>query len=419
MSWFTAFFLVSLGLMLLVEFWLGWRQGKVLQAHRSTVPEPFSGAVGLSEHQKAIDYARAKLSFGRISLLWSSAWLLLWTLGGGLNLIDGWMQTWLGGRPLLAGMGFLMLFLVLSHWLDAPLDAWRTFVIEQRFGFNHMKPGMFFMDLFKQTWLLVLFAAPLSLLVLWIMQQSSGLWWIWAWLVWSGFTLLMIWLYPTLIAPLFNRFEPLPEGRLKSSIEQLLKRCGFKSSGLFVMDGSKRSGHGNAYFTGFGQAKRIVLFDTLLESLNDEEVCAVLAHELGHHHHGHVRKRLAFMSALSLVGFAMLDWLAGAPWFYASLGMAHASDAAALALFVLIVPVFGFWLAPVTNGLSRRHEFEADAYAAEKTSAAALVSALVKMYRDNAAPLVTDACYSAWHDSHPPAPVRIRHLRSRAEGLHG
>ncbi|RMG91235.1 MAG: M48 family peptidase [Zetaproteobacteria bacterium] len=415
MSWFTTCFLILLGLMLLVEFWLAWRQGKVLLAHRSAVPEPFEDVVSLSEHRKAIDYARAKLAFGRVSLLWSSAWLLLWTLGGGLNALDGWMHDWFDGRPLLEGMGLMLLFLVLSHWLEAPLDAWRTFVIEQRFGFNHMKPGMFVVDLAKQTGLLLLLGAPLSLLVLWIMQLSSGLWWIWAWLAWSGFSLLMVWLYPTLIAPMFNRFEPLPEGDLKSSIEQLLRRCGFKSNGLFVMDGSRRSGHGNAYFTGFGSAKRIVLFDTLLASLNNDEVCAVLAHELGHYHHGHVKKRLVFMSMVSLIGFAMLGWLADSPWFYAALGMAHASDAAALVLFMLIVPVLGFWLLPMANALSRHHEFEADAYAAKKTSAFTLVSALVKMYRDNAAPLITDPWYSAWHDSHPPAPLRIRHLRSDVE----
>ena len=337
--------------------------------------------------------------------------VLALTLGGLLQAMhDGW--TTLGLRGLAHGLAFIAGLAVLSSLLDLPFSLWRTFVIEERFGFNKMTLRLFLIDLAKGALLGAAIGLPLLAAVLWLMAKMGEAWWLYVWLVWLGFNLLALAIYPTLIAPLFNKFTPLADAVLKERIEALLARCGFRASGLFVMDGSKRSAHGNAYFTGFGQAKRIVFFDTLLEKLAPGEVEAVLAHELGHYKRRHVWKRIAVLALASLAFLWLLGRLIDAPWFYAGLGMQGQDTAAALVLFSLAVPLFVFPLAPLMSALSRRHEFEADAYAAEQTRAGDLVAALVKLYRDNAATLTPDPLYSAFYDSHPPAAARIAQLQA-------
>lgn len=406
---FTMIFLVAVSLHWLLESWLEHRHANHVLHHRHAVPVKFAGQVPLAAHQKAADYTIAKLRLGRWAGLYSVAILLMWTLGGGLQWLDTSLAG-LGWSSMLTGIAFLLVFMLLGTLIDLPFDLYGTFKVEQRFGFNRMTLGLYFTDMLKQAVLTLAIGAPVIWVILWLMDASGSLWWLYAWLVWTAFMLLMIWAYPTFIAPLFNKFEPLPEGEVKARIEALLERCGFASNGLFVMDGSRRSAHGNAYFTGLGSAKRIVFFDTLLKQLQPVEIEAVLAHELGHFKHKHVTKRLIMMIAMTLAGFAMLGWLAGQDWFYQGLGIATPSHHALLVLFLLVIPHFTFFLTPLMSLSSRKHEFEADAYAAEHAEAQALISALVKMYEDNAATLTPDPLYSAWHDSHPPAPVRIAHL---------
>ncbi len=408
---FTLVFLVFLALTMFVEWYLAACQEKCVLAHRDTVPGRFAGVISPGAHRKAADYTVAKLRLGRWSRLWGVLLLLFWTLGGGLAWLDQAVRHF-GWNELATGVAALAGFFFIMYILELPFDLWRSFGVEARFGFNRMSPMLFVSDQVRQMVLALAIGAPLAWAILWFMQEAGNIWWLYAWAVWTAFTLLMIWAFPALIAPLFNRFTPLEEGPVKARIEALLARCGFECRGLFVMDGSRRSAHGNAYFTGLGNARRIVLFDTLLASLDVEETEAVLAHELGHFRCGHIRKRLAVMSAMSLAGFALLGWLAGQPWFYAGLGVPHASGYAALLLFMLAAPVFLFWLGPVSNLFSRRHEFEADAYAAEHANGQKLITALVKMYKDNAATLTPDPAYSAWYDSHPSAPVRIACLES-------
>ncbi len=349
-----------------------------------------------------------------ICRIWSLILLLCWTLGGGLSLLDE-MSLATGWPDIPVGVFFLIGFFLIGHVLDLPLDIYATFAIEARFGFNKMTAILYVSDMIKQLGLMLVIGAPLAWTILALMHGAGELWWLFGWGVWTAFSLLMIWAYPTFIAPLFNKFEPLPEGEMKRRIEDLLRRCNFESNGLFVMDGSRRSSHGNAYFTGLGKAKRIVFFDTLVKQLEPLEIEAVLAHELGHFHHGHVKKRLLSMIFLSLLGFAALGWLADQTWFYAGLGVSHVSNHAALALFMLVLPVFTFGLTPLMSYFSRRHEFQADAYAVANSSGEALSAALVKMYEDNASTLTPDPIYSAWHDSHPPAPVRIDHIDKLVE----
>ena len=412
MHLFTVFFLLMLLLSAGVEIWLAQRQRRHVEAHRPALPGEFIGSIPLESHQKAADYTLARLSLSHYERIYGTFVLLMLTLGGGLSLLDGiWHHFEL--HPILLGTGFILTLFLITAILELPFSLYRTFRMEQRFGFNRTTPALFVSDMLKQGVLLLLLGAPLVALVLWLMQSAGSLWWLYVWLVWSGFTLLMLWAYPAFIAPLFNRFEPLQDDDLRSRIEALLTRCGFASNGIFVMDGSRRSSHGNAYFSGSGNNKRIVFFDTLLENLNGEEIEAVLAHELGHFRHKHVRSRMIQIMAMSLAGLALLGWLIQQPWFFTALGVTEPSTHAALVLFLLVMPVFTFFTQPLMALSMRKHEFEADDFAAQQASAKDLIQALVKLYKENASTLTPDPLYSAWHDSHPPAPVRIAHLSAR------
>ncbi len=409
MNTFTYLFLLALAASLGVRFWLAARHIAHVRKHRETVPDSFAGRVPLEDHHKAADYTLTNTRVGRIALLYDSLLLLGWTLGGGLEWLDNsWRAAEL--QPVVTGIAVMFSAVLIMTVLDLPFSLYHTFVVEERFGFNRSTPAVFVTDLLKNALLLVIIGGPLIALALWIMEASGGLWWLYVWAVWMAFTLIMFWAYPAVIAPLFNKFSPLDNEALKQRIQALMDKCGFRSKGIFVMDGSKRSGHGNAYFTGFGSNKRIVFFDTLLESLNPPEIEAVLAHELGHFKLKHIQKRLLTTFALSLAALALLGWLAGQAWFYQGLGVSQASPWMALLLFMLAMPVFTFFLQPLMSLLSRKHEFEADAYAVQQSSGADLIRALVKMYRENASTLTPDPLYSAFHDSHPPAPVRITHI---------
>ncbi|MDX8397785.1 MAG: M48 family metallopeptidase [Mariprofundaceae bacterium] len=392
-----------------IEFYLDQRHMRSIVQHRSAVPKRFVDAISLASHQKAADYSLAKLKLGTYSGFYGLILLLLWSLGGGLDCLDKWLLGW-GFSALLTGVVFILAFAIISSLLELPFSLYSTFKVEQSFGFNKMTLGLYASDMLKQTALMLLIGAPLIWVVLWLMATAGDLWWLWAWCVWTAFSLFMMWAYPSFIAPLFNKFTPMQEGDLKKAIEALLQRCGFESNGLYMMDGSKRSSHGNAYFTGFGKSKRIVFFDTLLKQLSIDETLAVLAHELGHFKCNHIKKRMVLMFSMSLAGFALLGFLAQQTWFYEGLGVSRASDYMLLVLFMLAMPVFTFALSPLMSMYSRKHEFEADDYAKEHANAEDLISALVKMYDDNAATLTPDSLYSAWHDSHPPAPIRVAHL---------
>lgn len=409
MNTYTVLFLAAVTLALLVQQWLAGRHIAYIQARRDRVPAAFADSISLSAHQKAAEYTIAKTRLSRLELLYDSSLLLLWTLGGGLTLLD---NTWasMGLGPLLTGLGVVMSFFLISSLLEVPFGAWMTFVVEARFGFNHTDRRTFIADLAKQAGLLLLLGTPLIAIILWLMQVAGPWWWLYAWGVWVGFSLIMLWAAPTLIAPLFNKFTPLENAPLRQRIETLLQRCGFTSQGIFVMDGSRRSGHGNAYFTGLGRNKRIVFFDTLLETLEADEIEAVLAHELGHFKRKHVQKRILSMMLLSLGGLAVLGWLAQQPAFYSGLGVSNTSLYMGLLLFMLAAPAFTLFVQPLFSRLSRKHEFEADDFAAQQTASQHLINALVKLYRDNASTLTPDPLYSAFHDSHPPAPIRVAHL---------
>ena len=410
MQTFTAIFLAALALTLLVQFWLARRHISHILAHKGTVPPDFASSISLESHQKAADYsvAKSRLSYFHIAL--DAGLLLAFTLGGGLNWLDNQWSNALEGE-ILRGTAVIVSMILISSLAEMPLNYYRAFVIDQRFGFNKMSLGLFIADAIKGAAVMLALGVPLVLGVLWLMGAMGENWWLYVWLAWTSFNALVLAIYPTFIAPLFNKFTPLEEGELKTRIEGLLAKCGFRSSGLYVMDGSKRSSHGNAYFTGFGKAKRIVFFDTLIKNLDGDEVEAVLAHELGHFKRRHVLKRMAWMFGLSLAGLWVLAQLMQADWFYAGLGVEHASTYMALILFMLVSPVFTFLLHPLTALYSRKHEFEADQYAASTSSASALVHALVKMYQDNASTLTPDPLHSAFYDSHPPAAIRIARLQ--------
>jgi len=408
----TWLFLLALAAATATRLWLAARQVRHVRAHRAAVPAAFSGVIALEAHQKAADYSVAKTRLAVVDLLIGAASLLLLTLGGVIQtLSDAWARL-LAPDGLWHGVALIVSVALLLSALELPVAVWRTFVTEQRFGFNRMTPRLFALDLAKQAALSAALGVPLVVLVLWLMERMGALWWLYVWVAWMAFNLLVLLVYPTFIAPLFNRFTPLQDPALAGRIEALLARCGFKANGLYVMDGSKRSSHGNAYFTGFGAAKRIVFFDTLLARLAPAEVEAVLAHELGHYRRRHVWKRVAVIFAASLALLWLLGHVIGEPWFYEGLGTSTRSTAVALLLFFLAAPVFLFFLQPLSSLYSRRHEYEADAYAAAHSSAAELVKALVKLYRDNAATLTPDPVHSAFYDSHPPAAARIARLET-------
>jgi STE24 endopeptidase len=407
----TWAFLAALAASTGTRLWLAARQARHVRAHRDAVPASFAGAIPLAAHQKAADYTVAKTRLGIADLLLGVVLLLVLTLGGALQwLSDAWARV---APPfgIVHGVALIVSVVALLSLAELPLALLRTFVVEARFGFNRMTPKLYALDLAKQALISALLGIPLAALVLWLMARMGELWWIWVWAAWIAFNLLVLLAYPTLIAPLFNKFSPLADAALAGRIEALLARCGFRSSGLYVMDGSKRTAHGNAYFTGFGASKRIVFFDTLLARLAPGEIEAVLAHELGHFRRHHVWKRMGVLFAASFALLWVLGRLIGEPWFYAGLGVSTMTTATALLLFVLAMPSFTFFLQPLSSLHSRRHEFEADAYAAAHASAAELVQALVKLYQDNAATLTPDPVHSAFYDSHPPAATRIARLR--------
>jgi len=406
---FTLFFLLAFALTLAARLWLKLRHIRFIAAHRNAVPADFATRIPLAAHQKAADYTVDRNKTVIFTTILDAALLLILTLGGGLAWLHDFWAARLDG--LSYGLAMIFSLMLLSGILDLPVSLYRQFVIEARYGFNRMTLGLFFTDLAKQTLLGIAIGAPLILAVLWLMGAMGTYWWLYVWVFWSAFNLLAMFVYPTWIAPLFNKFSPLEDGEMKSRIEALLKRCGFRSSGLFVMDGSKRSNHGNAYFTGFGNNKRIVFFDTLLSRLSPPEIEAVLAHELGHFRKRHVVKHIVVMFASSLVLLWLLGQLIDAPWFFHGLGVPAQNTTLALILFFLVMPIFTFPFSPLTSYLSRKHEFEADAYAAEHTAAADLGRALVKLYEDNASTLTPDPIHSMFYDSHPPAAQRIARLQ--------
>ncbi|WP_153099726.1 M48 family metallopeptidase [Paraburkholderia hayleyella] len=412
--YFTVLFTAAVLAMTLVKLWLATRQIRFVAAHRAEVPAQFSNAIPLSAHQRAADYTIARTRLAMVEIIVSSAVLIGLTLLGGIQTLDLAFSDWLG-RDYAGQIALVAAVIALLSVIDLPFEYYRQFVIEARFGFNRMSRGIFCADRVKGLMLGVALGLPLLFAVLWLMNQAGSLWWLWTWVVWVAFQMLVLVLYPTLIAPLFNKFEPLQDDALKSRIEALMQRCGFAAKGLFVMDGSRRSAHGNAYFTGFGAARRIVFFDTLLARLNGSEIEAVLAHELGHFKRRHVIKRMAVTFALSLVLLALLGWLSQCVWFYEGLGVRPSliggNNGLALVLFFLVAPVFLFFVTPLGSLSSRKHEFEADAFAATQTDTQDLVNALVKLYEDNASTLTPDPLYTAFYYSHPPAAQRIERLQ--------
>jgi len=413
----TALFAAALGLGLLLRFWLTSRQIRHVAQHREAVPAAFAQTITLAAHQKAADYTLAKARLGLLEMALGAAVLLGWTLLGGLSALNQDLAQAMG-HGMLQQLALLIAFVAVSGAIDLPLSWYQTFVLEQRFGFNKMTFRLWLADLLKSGLIGALIGLPIAALILWMMAATGNLWWLWAWLFWMGFNLLLLVIYPTLIAPLFNKFAPLEDETLRARVTALMQRCGFSAKGLFVMDGSKRSAHANAYFTGFGAAKRVVFYDTLLAKLSAPEVDAVLAHELGHFKHKHIIKRIVSMFALSLAGFALLGYLTQQVWFYTGLGVlpnvAAANDALALLLFMLALPVFSFFISPLFAQLSRKHEFEADAYAVRQTSAQDLSTALLKLYEDNASTLTPDPLYVRFYYSHPGASERLARMQGVA-----
>ena len=413
----TAVFCVLLLSGLLTRLWLAHRQIRHIALHRDQVPSAFAGTVDLAAHRKAADYTIAKGRLGVLEMGLGAAVLIGWTLLGGLDLLNQWLRDWLG-NGLWQQLALLAGFMLIGGLIDLPLSWYRTFRLEERFGFNRTTLRLWLVDGVKGVLVGAMVGLPLAALVLWLMEAAGPSWWLWAWGVWVGFNLLMLVFYPTVIAPIFNKFTPLEDAELRQRIEALMKRCGFKAQGFYVMDGSRRSAHANAYFTGFGPAKRVVFFDTLLKQLSPGELDAVLAHELGHFHHRHIVKRVVTLFALSLLGFALLGWLQGQVWFYTGLGVTPNMDAPnsalALLLFVSVSPLVTFFTAPLSSYVSRKHEFEADAFAARHASGSDLQQALLKLYRDNASTLTPDPLYVRFYYSHPPAGERLEQLGASA-----
>lgn len=411
---FTLLFIAFLLVDILLRLLLASRQIRHVQRHRLAVPAEFSGRIGLHSHQRAADYTAAKMRVYMIERVTEAAVLIALTLLGGLQ----WLDIKLGyliDNEMLRQLALIGIVMAVLGLVGLPFSIWKKFELEARFGFNRVTPKLFVQDTLKALLVALVFGTPLVASILWIMGNTGPNWVWWAWGIWVGFNLLVLWLFPTIIAPLFNKFTPLNNPEMADRIQSLAQRCGFSLNGLYVMDGSKRSAHGNAYFTGFGKARRIVFFDTLLSRLNVDEVEAVLAHELGHFKHKHIAKRMLVSFGLALVFVLILGWLSTQVWFYVQLGvlpqLGRPNDALALLLFFLVTPVFTFWLTPLTSWFSRRDEFQADDYAAQQSSSEALVSALVKLYDDNAATLTPDPVHSAFYDSHPPAVLRIQNLK--------
>ena len=416
----TLGFAAALSLGLILKLWLATRQIRHVARHRGEVPTPFAERIALPAHQKAADYTIAKARLGLLEMALGVAVLLGWTLLGGLDALNQVLLQWLGGG-MAQQLALVVAFAAIGGLIDLPLSLYQTFVVEERFGFNKMTWRLWLADAAKGLAVGAVIGLPVVALILWLMGAAGPLWWLWAWGFWMGFNLLLMVVYPTFIAPLFNKFQPLEDESLRSRVTALMQRCGFSAKGLFVMDGSRRSAHANAYFTGFGAAKRVVFYDTLLRQLAPGEVEAVLAHELGHFKHRHIGQRIVVMFALSLAGFALLGWLSNQVWFYTGLGVrpnisldpalaAAPNDALALLLFLLVVPVFTFFISPVFSQQSRRHEFQADAYAVAQASGADLASALLKLYEDNASTLTPDPVYVRFYYSHPPATERLARM---------
>lgn len=416
-SYTTLAFAVALCLGTWFKFWLAGRQMRHVALHRHAVPPAFAERISLAAHQKAADYTLTRTRFGLIELAVGVLLTVCWTLLGGLSALNQWLIGWMG-HGLGQQVALLASFVAIGGLLDVPFGLYQTFVIEQRFGFNKTSFALWVQDLLKSLLLSALIGLPLAALVLWLMAASGSWWWLWVWFVWTGFNLLALVIYPTWIAPLFNTFKPLEDPQVKERVTQLMARCGFTSKGFFVMDGSRRSGHANAYFTGFGASKRVVFFDTLLAQLNPEEVDAVLAHELGHFKHRHIVKRIVALFSLSLLGLYALGWVSQQTWFYTGLGvlpnLGAPNDALALLLFMMVTPLLGIFLGPLFAYLSRRHEFEADAYAVAQTSGTALAAALLKLFEDNASTLTPDPVYAQVYYSHPPAAERLGHILAPA-----
>ncbi|MBX9817679.1 MAG: M48 family metallopeptidase [Burkholderiaceae bacterium] len=415
----TAAFALALVASVILKFWLATRQMRHVAQHRATVPAAFQAQISPEAHHKAADYTIAQGRIGLLELAFGTALVLGWTLLGGLSWLNQTLLQWM--EPgVLQQVALLAVFMLIGSVLDLPFTLYRTFVLEQRFGFNKTTPKLWLQDLIKSTLVGAVIGLPIAALVVWMMGATGSYWWVWTWGVWMGFNLLMLLVYPTWIAPLFNQFKPLDDAAMKDRVSALMARCGFTSKGFYVMDGSKRSAHANAYFTGFGASKRVVFYDTLLAQLSPAEVDAVLAHELGHFKHKHIVKRMASLFGLSLLGFALLGWVSQQVWFYTGLGvmpsMTGANDALALLLFMMVLPLLGSFVGPVFAQLSRKHEFEADAYAVAHTSGADLSSALLKLYKDNASTLTPDPVYVKFYYSHPPASERLGRMRGSAAG---
>ena len=412
---FSVLFISALVLTTLTKLWLARRHLSHIAAHRAEVPPEFQKEIALAAHHKAADYTSTKTRFGVLNVLFEALLLFLFTLGGGIQYIASFWVNYFTA-PLAQGIAIIVSVLLLGSLLEIPFGLYRTFVVEARYGFNKMTLGLYVADAVKGLLLGAAIGLPLLIGVLWLMQGMGENWWLYVWGAWAAFNLLLLFIYPSFIAPLFNKFTPLQDETLKAHIKILLDKCGFTAQGLFVMDGSKRSAHGNAYFTGFGKTKRIVFFDTLLQQLSPAEIVAVLAHELGHFKRHHVLKRIVLTFAISLGFLWLIAQLMQADWFYQGLGVTMPStslaSALALLLFFMVLPVFSFLLHPLSSYYSRKHEFEADAYAAQQADAQDLANALVRMYQDNAATLTPDPLYSTFYDSHPPALMRIARLKT-------
>ena len=411
-NFFTFIFLFAILTSVIALLWLNFRQDRAIKISFNEVPEGFKETITLEDHQKAGRYTQAKLLANHFEIIFSTIVLLIWTLGGAMNWLDVFWHEKISD-PIWLGTVFILSIMLIASFIDLPFSIYRNFILEERFGFNRMTIKTFTSDLIKELILTLALGMPLIYAILYLMNMSTigDYWWIYVWAILSLFTITMMWIYPTFIAPIFNKFKPLENNSLRNRIDSLLERTGFGSDGIFIMDGSKRSSHGNAYFTGIGRNKRIVFFDTLLKGMEDEEIEAILAHELGHFHHKHVRQRIVSSFIFSLASLALLGYLIKQGWFFHGLGISEPSSHTALVLFSLTLPVFSFFITPISNLISRKHEFQADAFAASHTDANDLISSLTKLYRENSSTLSPDKYYSAFHDSHPSAILRIARLQ--------